>query len=101
MMVGRLKGAGRGEGRGSTGASLAKRLLLGLGGTASLGPSALEDAAADAASGFEIGSVLVKSLGQVVAAGSGWVAAGAVVVVPVDQVGWIGVSVVFAEAQDE
>lgn len=101
MMMGRLKGAGRGERRCSTGASLAKRLLLGLGGTASLGPSALEDAAADAASGFEIGSVLVKSLGQVVAAGSGWVAAGAVVVVPVDQVGWIGVSVVFAEAQDE
>ena len=88
VVMGWLVSASRGE-RGSRATeSLAEGHLLRLRAAASLGPAALEDTAADAASRLEIGCVLVESLGQMIAAGSGWVAASIIVLVPVEQVGW-------------
>lgn len=87
VVVSSLLDAGRGE-RGSSGnRSLAHGLLLGLGATAGLAPSTLENIAANAASRVKVSCVLVKSLGQVIIASSSRVAARSIVVVSVDEMG--------------
>lgn len=68
---------------------LPERHLLGLRIAASLGPPALEDTAANAASRLKIGLVLVKGLDQMVVTSSGWVVASIIVLVLVEeQAGW-------------
>lgn len=84
VVMSRVVGAGRSKvARGS----LALGLLLWLGTAARLAPTALKNAAANATSRFEVGSVLIKSFGEMVIAGGSGVATRSIVVVAMDEVG--------------
>lgn len=87
VVMGWVVGARRVERGSIADRSLTHGLLLRMGAAASLAPSTVEDAATDATGRFEISSVLIKSLGQVVAAGGSWVMARSIVEVLVDEVG--------------